>query len=227
MAAVLAETYRNVFNAINPVFLESMRIFPETLVIASGIYAVLVQSFPYGVFFGSLVEATVIFSLLKSFLLYTGAGEFFRTVTPTTGSCLPAFQIPVITNLSGFRQTPNDYNVLSAPIFMLSVASAYLFTTLQMQTKELQALGPAYSSRYYSSIIFLLSILFIMMLFRLYNGCDEFGLVIISALVGLFFGALFVYQNLRLFGAQSINLIGIPLLRNRTANGKKLYVCPK
>ena len=110
---------------------------------------------------------------------------------------------------------------------MLSVASAYIFTTLNQQAKELQALGPAYSSRYYSSVIFLLMIIFLFIVFRLTYQCDGFGVLILSMVIGLIIGSLLVIQNTRLFGPQSVNLIGIPLLRNRTADGKKLYVCPK
>ena len=45
--------------------------------------------------------------------------------------------------------------------------------------------------------------------------------------IGLVVGFLLVRQNISLLGPTSINLLGIPLLRNRTADGKKLYVCPK
>jgi hypothetical protein len=110
---------------------------------------------------------------------------------------------------------------------MISVAAAYIFTTLNKQSKELQALGPAYSSRYYSSAIFLLMIVALFIIFRLFFQCDGFGVLIMSMVIGLSVGTILVQQNERLFGAQSINLIGIPLLRNRTADGKKLYVCPK
>jgi hypothetical protein len=115
----------------------------------------------------------------------------------------------------------------SAPLFMLSTASSYIFTTLNYQTKELAALGPSYSSRYYISAMFLVILIFLFFIFRLSFECDGFGVLIVSIAIGLALGYLLVKQNSLLFGAQSINLIGIPLLENRTATGKKLYVCPK
>ena len=217
-------------DTIVPVVLESMRLFPDAIVIASGIYALLVQSTPYGVFFGSMLEATVIFRLIKSFATYVNiTGTFAPSYGSNTSACRTGFTNPTATMemMTLFGREPLGIAFPSAPLYMISVASAYIFTTLNKQSKELQALGPAYSSRYYSSAIFLLMIVTLFIAFRLFFQCDGFGVLMMSMIIGLFVGTLLVQQNERLFGAQSINLIGIPLLRNRTADGKKLYVCPK
>jgi hypothetical protein len=44
---------------------------------------------------------------------------------------------------------------------------------------------------------------------------------------GLVVGALLLLQNTYLFGRDSTNFSGIPLLRDRTKDGKPLYVCTK
>jgi len=77
------------------------------------------------------------------------------------------------------------------------------------------------------SMIFLLALLFVFISFRITYGCDTFGIVMLTAPIGIFIGAMLVQQNIRLFGPSAVNLIGIPLLENRTASGKKIYVCPK
>jgi hypothetical protein len=53
------------------------------------------------------------------------------------------------------------------------------------------------------------------------------GTVIASLALGLFVGALILYQNAMLLGRDSTNLTGIPLLRERTRDKKPLYVCPQ
>lgn len=217
-------------DTIVPIVLESMRLFPDAIVIASGIYALLIQSAPYGVFFGSMLEATVIFRLIKEFATYVNiTGTFAPSYASNTAACRTGFTNPTATMemMTLFGRDPLGIGFPSAPLYMISVAAAYIFTTLNKQSKELQALGPAYSSRYYSSAIFLLMIVALFIVFRLFFQCDGFGVLIMSMVIGLFVGTILVQQNERLFGAQSINLIGIPLLRNRTADGKKLYVCPK
>ena len=206
---------------------EVMRIFPDSLVMASGIYAAIMQSFPYAVLFGSLVEATIVFRLLKymaTYLNMTGPmGNSHKSI------CRSGFTGPTSTveSLISVNTGPIGVGFPSAPLFMLSTASSYIFTTLNYQTNELSALGPAYSSRYYISAIFLLLIVTLFFIFRLAFNCDGFGVLIVSTAVGLFLGYMLVQQNVKLFGEQSINLIGIPLLENRTVKGEKLYVCPK
>lgn len=209
---------------------ESMRVFPDAIVIASGIYALIIQSFPYGVFFGSMLEATFIYRIIKTFATFVNVtGTIAPTYASHTASCRTGFSAPSATmeGITMFGRVPLGVPFPSAPIYMLSVASAYVFTTLNHQTKELQALGPSYSSRYYTSAVLLLMTIFIFILFRLSYNCESIGVMVISMIIGLIIGTGLVQQNIRLFGPQSINLIGIPILRNRTADGKKLYVCPK
>jgi hypothetical protein len=45
--------------------------------------------------------------------------------------------------------------------------------------------------------------------------------------LGVAVGFLINYQNLSLFGKQSVNFLGIPILRNKTADNKELYFCAK
>ncbi len=211
--------------------MEMMRLFPDGLVIASGLYALITMSFTHGVFFGSMLEATFIFKAIQWFSRYT---NMVGGIDPSRGifngeTCRTGFSHPTATvgMLSMFGQDPLTYAFPSAPIYMLSVASSYVFTTLNFQSKELAALGPAYSPRYYVSAMLLLFLLGIFAAFRITFDCDSFGLVMTTIPIGLIVGALLVLQNSRLFGPTSINMLGIPLLTSRTATGKKLYVCPK
>ena len=137
----------------------------------------------------------------------------------------PVFDCFLSLSMFASESIPNP--VPSAPIDILSVASAYIFSSLNTQSKELAALGPAYSSRYYVSAIFLTMLIFLFVSFRIAFGCESLGTIIISVPIGLILGMLLVQQNTRLFGPESVNLVGIPLLQGRTATGKKIYVCPK
>jgi hypothetical protein len=227
----LQSIQQNVFNkTIIPVALETIRLFPDALVVVSGIFAILMQSLPYGIFFGSLIEATIIYRLIKFGANYANISGI---VTPTadffTSQCRSGFVYPSASmlSMSMFGEESLGQSFPSVPIYMLATASAYVFSTLSQQTKELEALGPAYSSRYYMSATLLLALLAFFMMFRVAFNCESMGVLLLSAIIGIVIGYLLVQQNLRLFGPQGINLIGIPLLRSRTAGGKKLYVCPK
>jgi hypothetical protein len=220
-------------DSLGPITMEMMRIFPDGLLITSGIYAIITISFPFSIFFGSMVEAAFFFHAIRYVTTYLN----ILPVAPTSASfkniCRTGFTdtstSPTLGSLSQFGSwsdgIPGPFP--SPPIYMLSVASAYLFSTLNAQSKELAALGPKYSSRYYVSMIFLTLLIFLFVCFRIGYSCDSFPVAIISVPVGLFIGMLLVQQNKRLFGVESINLVGIPMLSSRTANGKKIYVCNK
>jgi hypothetical protein len=225
----MASTLESSLNTVGVVVQESMRIFPDALLLGSGVYALFTQSLAYGVLFLSLVETSIIYGLINAFSSYVSLlGRFPPSTGLSSEKCRSGFIMPIATldTLSMFGQYPQRYPFPSAPLFMLSAACSYIFTTLQKQKKELEALGPAYATRYYTSAFFLLLIIGIFIAFRSSIGCDTMANLILSSALGLILGSLLVWQNLRLFGPQSINLIGIPLLRNRTSNGSNLYVCP-
>jgi hypothetical protein len=208
-----------------PVVLELNRLFPEAILVMSGIYAFLTMSYPYAVMFGSLLEATAIFHILRYVASYIQVADLSMLRTAASQQCRSGFSSKILSSLSMFS-SESRASFPSAPLYMFSVASAYVFTTLSNQAKELQALGPAYSSRYYMSMILLLSLLFMLAAFRLTFACDSFGVILTTIPIGLIVGIMLVTQNSLLFGPSSINLLGIPLLKSKTASGKKLYVCP-
>jgi hypothetical protein len=217
-----------------PIVQEMMRIFPDGVVITSGIYALITLSFPFAVMFGSLVEATLIFHVLRSVSSFLDIVPSSLEKSAYKHICRTGFSDPVessMGSLSLFTSILEDSSLLnqfpSSSIYMLSVASSYLFSTLNAQSKELEALGPNFSSRYYISMIFLSLLLFTFVCFRLAYSCETFGTVILSVPIGLIIGYLLVLQNQRLFGKSSINLLGIPQLKSVSSSGQKINVCLK
>ena len=217
-----------------PIVQEMMRIFPDGVVITSGIYALITLSFPFAVMFGSLIEATLIFHVIRSMSSFLDIVPSSLERASYKHICRTGFSDPMassMSSLSMFSSMLEGSSLInqfpSSSVYMLSVASSYIFTTLNMQSKDLEALGPAFSSRYYISLIFLSILLFIFVSFRLAYACESFATVILSVPIGLFIGLLLVIQNQNLFGKSSINLMGIPQLNSVTANGQKIYVCPK
>jgi len=116
-------------------------------------------------------------------------------------------------------------NSPSYGMFLVSFATTYLATSLYMLKDELDVLDLSNAKQYYISISLLVLLSIVYLMIRLTNECETSG----SAISGLFFGsligALLVNLNVQLFGKDSINFLGIPLLRNRTADGKPIYIC--
>jgi hypothetical protein len=85
MASIITDTKTKLVDeTIVPVVTEMMRIFPDGLVITSGLYALFTLSFPFGVFFGSMVEATAIFHAIRYTAVMIPRLSHF---SPTRKSC--------------------------------------------------------------------------------------------------------------------------------------------
>ncbi len=226
---ILSE-YINFRGTLSPLVLEGIRLLPDGIVVGTGLYSLLTLSYPFAVFFGSLMEAMVIMWGLQKATSSVNITPVAAATAARPDQCRSGFSTITKSSFSAltmFSQRSPSSPFPSGPVYILTVAAAYIFNTLSYQSKELQALGPAYSSRFYISTIFLMSLLFFFVLFRLYYSCDTFPVIIMTIPIAVIVGSLLVVQNSRLFGQNSINLLGIPLLRNRSANGKVLYLCPK
>lgn len=211
-------------NTVREIIPYMISILPDAILPASGIYAIFTLSYTFGMFFFSLVEARLILWALHNFA-HSSMGIGFAE--PNDELCRN--RVTYMHDNEDFMGGAGgrQFSTPSTPMYMLSVAGAYIFNTLNNQSKELEALGPAFSTRYYVSLTFMILIVLLVGSFRLLYGCESFYNVLVSSLVGLIVGSLLVVQNVRLFGDSSVNMLGIPQLRNKTASGKKLYVCPK
>jgi hypothetical protein len=112
---------------------------------------------------------------------------------------------------------------------MLSFIASYILSVIVMYKDELNILGPIYGESYSERIYFSASVftimMFVAMTYRMFFRCDSFLVIILSFIIGVSAGALVVQQNNAILGIESLNLLGIPILRKRTADGDDLLVC--
>ena len=213
-------------NSIVPVVVGSLRLVPDGLIISSAMFAILTLSFPFAIFSLSMMESALIFRFLQYSSSFLNIVPAYNTTNDP--KCRTGFIQPnTLLSLSMFSSGQVNSPYPSPPLFMLSTASSYLFATLNAQSKELQALGPMYSSRYYVSAIFLSMLLLLFIAFRVLYECDTPGVAMLTVPIGIVLAFVLVWQNKSLFGDTSINLLGIPQLYNRAASGEQIYICPK
>ena len=217
---------------INPeaILLEMIRIFPDGLIITSGIYAMITQSIPFGIFCMSMVEASGVYYLLRWIFSYLGRAEL--KTGKLNEMCSTGFRNPqTLNSLSIFSSSLDTTDGLfehfpSSPVYIVSAASGYLVSTLALQKNDLEALGPEFSVKYYISIVFLPLLIFTFIYFRVSYNCESVPVLTLSAAIGFIVGVLLVQQNIKLFNKSGINLLGIPQMTTVTASGQKIYVCP-
>jgi hypothetical protein len=183
-------------------------------------------SYPFLVFFVTLIEALIIYYGVRSFNTWLGVLPERVTKDASYLKCRTGFSSVTVESLSLFG-SDRLLAFPSAPIYMISVAVSYILSMLITFKNELELLGTSYVSRLYLSTIGLSGLLFLIMAYRSIYSCDTFVVIIASLIVGLAVGALILQQNRILGGESSINMLGIPLLYNSTASGNPLYVCNK
>ncbi len=198
---------------------------PDALVLGSGLFAIITLSFSHAIFFLSMLEGLLAFHGFRALNNYLDIINIVPLKQSFGPSCRTGFTTLSSASLSLFANMIRP-TFPSAPMFMMGLASAYLVFSMNILSKELEVLGKEYTDRYYISVAFLSVLTLFVGAYRLYYSCDSPGSVIISTALGAITAGLIVTQNTRLFGESSLNLIGVPLLRQRTASGEKLYICP-
>jgi hypothetical protein len=204
---------------------ELMRILPDSLLLGSGFFALVTLSFSYAIFFVSMLEGLAAFHGIRSLNNYLN----IINVVPLQQSLGPACRTGLTTlsasSLSLFANMIRP-TFPSAPMFIMGLASTYVILSMNVLSKEIETMGADYTSRYYISTAGLALLTIFVGAYRIRYACDSVGSAIISAALGAIVASLLIVQNQRIFGESSLNLIGVPLLRQRTASGEKLYICP-
>ena len=211
-----------------PAIEETLRIFPDATFWGVGVIALSTLSYSYGIFFASMVEAVGIFYITGSINNSIGIIDVDPNPDSAERRCKSSLAGNSMESVSLFGE-PGQIPFPSSHIFMLSFISSYVLSTIVMFKEELEILGNTYGEGYDSRIFFSVSafciLLFIGMAYRLFFKCDEFVVIAASLFIGMMSGILVVQQNTLLLGLESINLLGVPILRSRTSTGSELYVC--
>ncbi len=217
---------------IIPNFQEQIRLIPDSIIFGSLFVALLTQSYSTVMFAVAMLEAGIAGGLLQALFTYLDLFHTAPSIPEKPLSCVSGYTTPTLETLFSICKEKMcgakiASGVPSFPIYFLATAISYVIGSLYTQKQELEALGPAYAARFYIAIFASFLLLIIASFYRIANGCDGFGTIIMSLLFGIVIGGLLLYQNFFLLGRDATNLTGVPLLRERTRDGKPLYVCPQ
>lgn len=110
-------------------------------------------------------------------------------------------------------------------MFFLSAVISYMISAMNEFSREIKSLGGDLSARTRVAFGLGMLLLFAMLMFRYSYGCESFGTLFVSILVGGFAGFALVNQNKALFGRDGINVLNIPMIQTLEERGKPMYVC--
>ena len=224
----MSDVVKGINNTISTIFgapMEMFRILPNSILMMSGLYAILTLSFPYAVFFGSLLEGLAIHTIFKNIALQLNVYDIVAQKPVKSGLCNGGLNGVSLNELVNSTSAVH-IGFPSYSIFMITFASAYIFNAFRYLYDEITALGEPYPDRYKNSMIFLGTLIAVTCVFRLMFSCEGIGVAVFSVILGLGAGVLVTMQNHAFLGKEGLNLLAIPILRGKAANGQPLYICP-
>ena len=194
---------------------ESIFLLPDSIIFGSLLFGVITLSIQHSLFFISILESLVFlygFQYLSGFLF----GKSLENIT-----CKPSLFKYTFENIF---MTPSA-NIPSYGMYIVSFASTYLAMSLTNIKQELDVLDTSYIKQYNYGFICLALLAVTYALLRTFLKCDSAGSIGLALVFGCVTGIAIVYQNTHLFGRNSVNFMGIPLLRSKTADGQPIYIC--
>lgn len=211
-------------DVLSPAFHDILRSAPDALFLGSSILGLLTQNFALGVFVLAMAEFGISHRILAG-IIGSVQGNTRQARPEICSAGIPSpYQISAIGQILGEASFP------SGAVFFLSAVITYtLSSTLNFQ-KELEELGnqeAEWKTRLPLSIIFSCLFIALVSIYRVYYSCDSVFVVLGSLFLGGLAGFIVYLLHVYLFGRDSINFLGVPLLADRAANGKPLYVCAK
>jgi len=212
-----------IMNTIVPICVESLRLLPDSTILGVVILAALSMSKSLGVLVFAMFEFMLIqrlMSMIIGGIAPVGAGE-----NALQGMCQPGFMFPNQMRISLVETIGIPSMFPSPSMFFLAATLSYMMNAMQNFGREIKSLSGELKTR--TSIAIVLSFLFIiaMMMFRYSYGCESFGTLLLSVVLGFVIGGLVVQQNITLFGRDGVNVLNIPMILSGLERGKPMYVC--
>jgi hypothetical protein len=212
-----------IFSTVIPTSIEILRLLPDSLVLGVGILSALSMTKSYGVLLFTMVELMLsqrVFSMIISGIAPVGAGNNALQSMCQPGLIFPnSMRISILENIG----TPSMFP--SPTMFFLSGFVAYMVGAMQQFAREIKSLNGEIETR--TNVALALSFLFIMamFMFRYSYGCESFGTLLVSLILGSVMGMLLIFQNQALFGREGINVLNLPIIQSSLEKGRPMYVC--
>jgi len=203
---------------IVPILLELQRLLPDSLLFGSFVLYILTHLSSYGFFSLFLIESKILHSLL--------AYVFQMIYGPSTPSsidisCVAGLLTP---RLEWTAMKPSSSYPSSSPYYISAVAT-YIGMSMRSFQTVLQTMGSEWESRTIVSLFFIIAMTIVLLTTRYLQGCESISSILFASSIGIVVGLLFYALHTRLFGQESVNFLGLPLIVSSTNDGNPIYIC--
>ena len=209
--------------AVIPIIVEFLRLLPDGLVFGVALLSLVSFCKSYGVLLFSMFELMIIQRLFAGFMgsiAPTGAGQ-----NATAAVCQNGFAFPNVFRISMIDYVGKPTTFPSSSMFFLVGLVTYIISSIQHFKQEITTLGGDVNLRTTLATVFSVIFIIFMFIYRIVYGCDSFGNILLTMIIGLVAGIALMYQNLALFGRDGVNILNIPLIISAAEAGKPMYVC--
>ncbi len=218
---VISDTVKKSLEAVSPLPTEFMRGLPDSLFVGTAFYSLITQNFPLGILVLAMLEFSILAWVFSGLLSSVSNNQEY----PGEGLCVPGIPSPFQISLLGHLYPKSAFP--SSPILFVSACFTYIATSIYNFKEELDELSktePEWKVRIPLSILFSVIIMFIYVFWRVLHTCDSALSALGSVALGTMFGGFIYLLHVYLFGRDSINFLGVPLLMERGAEGRPLYL---
>lgn len=207
-------------------FKYNLQVFPDTITASTMLFALLFQSPPFAALSGSIVFLNIIHPYIARFFTSFIGGTIARN-----DSCegrFPGVSLSRMIQLSSNKKfgSLDDSGWPSYYSVFLGFLTAYAGSMPLLYRQELNA-SPKRNVATIVGMVVLSLVVFTGILFRMLGGCDSFLSTIVGLLVGGIIGILVILFLSWISDRRLTNILALPLLRNKSADGKPIYVCEK
>ena len=228
MADKIVKEFRSLIELAESGFKYNLQIFPDTITAAALLFALLFQSPALATLSGSIVLLNFIHPGMAGFLSTIMNGTLGSDSSSRCSGRFPGVSFDRIVGMSassGFGALdsgawPSYYSTF------LGFLAAYIGSLPFIYEKELAASPRRRSAVIFGQILIAL-VLILGTVYRVGSGCDS----LFGSLVGLGAGAVIGLACVLFFAWISdrrlTNILAFPLIRDRAADGKPIYVCAK
>jgi hypothetical protein len=204
------------------ILIEIFNIMPDAIILGTGFFSFITASSQFFILFLTLLESLGIYYGINKINKFLGV---FVEVSKKNPKCKVSFANTTLNSLAISKETTH-FTFPSYHVYTISFFISYLLINLMYFKDNLEVLNKdSFASRLAVAAVPLLIVLFLSISYRLINRCESSSVLFWTMVLGVLIGYLLFEQNKELFGNQGINILGIPLLYNVTADGNPIYVC--
>ena len=202
---------------------EMYNLMPDSVLFGSFVLYFLTQNLAYGIFSAFIIELTLSHRLIA----WMSTQMFSPPAIQKPIACRAGYKTPQMDISRMFNHDPYpSYGIFS----MVSMASYLGFATNECSV-ALESMGENWKTRTTIAYLFIGLIVGTFILARIFlSGCDDtLGEIIIAAALAIIVGYLFFYINKSIFGMESMNFLGLPVLASKgtdsNGNPSNVYIC--